>query len=88
LSRRDQRSQGQDATKAFVQGLKSAAREGTSAIKSLAANLEATFRRIQSTPDLLPSDVTGTEVYYEADGRGTFQFQPGPPAPPGAADHG
>ena len=50
----------------------------TRAVKSLARHLESEFRRIQFTPDLLPSDVTGTEVYYEADGRGTFQFQPGP----------
>jgi MoxR-like ATPase len=50
----------------------------TRAVKSLARNLESEFRRIQFTPDLLPSDVTGTEVYYEAEGRGTFQFQPGP----------
>ena len=30
------------------------------------------------TPDLLPSDVTGTEVYYDEGGKGSFQFQPGP----------
>jgi MoxR-like ATPase len=34
------------------------------------------FNRIQFTPDLLPSDVTGTNVYEE--GEGTFEFQPGP----------
>jgi MoxR-like ATPase len=50
----------------------------TRAIKSLAANLESAFSRIQFTPDLLPSDVTGTEVYYSAGGTGQFQFQPGP----------
>jgi MoxR-like ATPase len=49
----------------------------TRAVKSLARNLESEFRRIQFTPDLLPSDVTGTEVYYEG-GKGSFQFQPGP----------
>jgi MoxR-like ATPase len=49
----------------------------TRAVKSLAHNLESEFRRIQFTPDLLPSDVTGTEVYYDEGGRGSFQFQPG-----------
>jgi MoxR-like ATPase len=50
----------------------------TRAVKSLARNLESEFRRIQFTPDLLPSDVTGTEVYYDQGGKGTLQFQPGP----------
>jgi MoxR-like ATPase len=50
----------------------------TRAVKSLARNLESEFRRIQFTPDLLPSDVTGTEVYYDEGGKGRFQFQPGP----------
>ncbi|MGI9437167.1 MAG: AAA family ATPase, partial [Geminicoccaceae bacterium] len=45
---------------------------------ALAKNLEADFSRIQFTPDLLPSDVTGTEVYHQADGSGTFRFEPGP----------
>jgi len=50
----------------------------TRAIKSLAQNLESEFSRIQFTPDLLPSDVTGTEVYFSEGGKGSFQFQPGP----------
>jgi MoxR-like ATPase len=50
----------------------------TRAIKSLAASLESEFRRIQFTPDLLPSDVTGTEIYYDEGGKGSFRFQPGP----------
>ena len=50
----------------------------TRAIKSLAMNLESRFRRIQFTPDLLPSDVTGTEIYYDEGGKGSFVFQPGP----------
>jgi MoxR-like ATPase len=50
----------------------------TLAVKSLARNLESEFRRIQFTPDLLPSDVTGTEVYYDEGGKGSFQVQPGP----------
>jgi len=50
----------------------------TRAIKTLAKNLEGSFQRIQFTPDLLPSDVTGSEIYYEQGGSGTFKFQPGP----------
>ena len=50
----------------------------TRAIKSMAHNLESEFRRIQFTPDLLPSDVTGTEIYYSEGGKGSFKFQPGP----------
>jgi MoxR-like ATPase len=42
----------------------------TRAIKSLAGHLESEFHRIQFTPDLLPSDVTGTEVYYDEGARG------------------
>lgn len=50
----------------------------TRAIKAMAKNLEADFSRIQFTPDLLPSDVTGTEVYHQtAEGSG-FRFDPGP----------
>ena len=48
----------------------------TSAIRALAARLEADFARVQFTPDLLPSDLTGTEVWRPQDGR--FEFQPGP----------
>jgi MoxR-like ATPase len=50
----------------------------TRAVKSLSTNLEADFSRIQFTPDLLPSDVTGTEVYYQSAGSGEFRFEPGP----------
>jgi MoxR-like ATPase len=48
----------------------------TSAIRALADNLEADFARVQFTPDLLPADLTGTEVWRPQDGR--FEFQPGP----------
>ena len=48
----------------------------TRAIKALADNLEADFHRIQFTPDLLPSDITGTEIFRPEDG--SFQFQQGP----------
>lgn len=60
----------------LVEGLPGLAK--TRAVKALAANLEAGMNRIQFVPDLLPSDVTGTEVYHSADGRGEFQFQAGP----------
>ena len=60
----------------LVEGLPGLAK--TRAIKALAKNLEADFSRIQFTPDLLPSDVTGTEVYYQKDGDGEFRFEPGP----------
>ena len=48
----------------------------TRIIKELAGIIEGNFQRIQFTPDLLPSDVTGTEIYRPEDG--TFNFQPGP----------
>ena len=50
----------------------------TRAIKSLAKNLEAEFSRIQFTPDLLPADITGADMYFEEGGKGSFQFQKGP----------
>ena len=48
----------------------------TRAIKELASVVAGDFHRIQFTPDLLPSDVTGTEVYRPEDG--SFSFQRGP----------
>ncbi len=60
----------------LVEGLPGLAK--TRAIKALARNLEAAFSRIQFTPDLLPSDVTGTEVYHQSGGTGAFRFEPGP----------
>lgn len=50
----------------------------TRAVKSMAKNLDTDMRRIQFTPDLLPSDITGTEVLNQQDGQNIFQFQPGP----------
>jgi len=60
----------------LVEGLPGLAK--TRAIKALASNLEADFSRIQFTPDLLPSDVTGTEVYHQADSGNEFRFEAGP----------
>ncbi|MEO8740230.1 MAG: MoxR family ATPase [Casimicrobiaceae bacterium] len=48
----------------------------TTAIKELAAGLQGDFRRVQFTPDLLPGDLTGTDVYRPE--TGDFRFQPGP----------
>jgi MoxR-like ATPase len=60
----------------LVEGLPGLAK--TRAIKSLSKNLEADFSRIQFTPDLLPSDITGTEVYYSTDSGSEFKFEAGP----------
>ena len=48
----------------------------TTAIKEMAAALQGDFRRLQFTPDLLPGDLTGTDVYRPE--TGDFHFQPGP----------
>ncbi len=48
----------------------------TMAVRALAARMEAGFARVQFTPDLLPADLTGTEVWRPQDGR--FEFQAGP----------
>jgi MoxR-like ATPase len=49
-------------------------------ISTLAQTLQMTFRRIQFTPDLMPSDITGTEVIYQdpVTGDKQFRFLPGP----------
>ncbi len=60
----------------LMEGLPGLAKTRT--IKTLAANLESEFRRVQFTPDLLPSDITGTEIYTGEAGGGKFEFQPGP----------
>ena len=48
----------------------------TRAVKELANCVDGIFQRIQFTPDLLPADITGTEIYLPASGE--FKFQPGP----------
>jgi MoxR-like ATPase len=60
----------------LVEGLPGLAK--TRAVKSLAKNLDAQLSRLQFTPDLLPSDITGSDVYYSEAGKGEFKFQPGP----------
>ena len=48
----------------------------TKAIKALSKAIDCNEQRIQFTPDLLPSDLTGTDIYRPEDG--SFRFQPGP----------
>lgn len=48
----------------------------TKVIRELAEGLDAQFKRIQFTPDLLPGDITGTEIYRPD--KGSFEFQSGP----------
>ncbi|GLU29808.1 MoxR family ATPase [Brucella sp. NBRC 12950] len=60
----------------LVEGLPGLAK--TRAIKSLAKNLESELSRIQFTPDLLPADVTGSEIYVSDGSKSAFKFQQGP----------
>ncbi|MES2708019.1 MAG: AAA family ATPase [Verrucomicrobiota bacterium] len=60
----------------LMEGLPGLAKTRT--IKTLAKNLESQFSRIQFTPDLLPSDITGTEIYTGEGAGGIFSFQQGP----------
>ncbi len=48
----------------------------TTLARALAASLDCSFRRIQFTPDLMPSDITGIHYYNQKSGE--FQFRPGP----------
>ena len=48
----------------------------TKAIKVLSEGIEGNFHRVQFTPDLLPADLTGTDIYRPQDS--SFVFQPGP----------
>jgi MoxR-like ATPase len=60
----------------LVEGLPGLAK--TRAIKSLAKNLQSDLSRVQFTPDLLPADITGSEIYFSEGGKGEFKFQQGP----------
>jgi MoxR-like ATPase len=60
----------------LVEGLPGLAK--TRAVKALAKNLESDFSRIQFTPDLLPADITGSEMYLGEDAAERFAFQAGP----------
>ncbi len=50
----------------------------TMLIRTLGQVLDLKFSRIQFTPDLMPADITGTEILVDQDGRREFRFQPGP----------
>ncbi|EIK94269.1 ATPase [Pseudomonas sp. M47T1] len=50
----------------------------TRTVKALATHLDAKMSRIQFTPDLLPSDITGAEVLHQVQGQNEIRFQPGP----------
>ena len=61
---------------ALLEGLPGLAK--TRAVRGLAENLDAELKRIQFTPDLLPADITGSEMYLGEDAEERFVFQPGP----------
>ena len=50
----------------------------TMLIRTLGEVLDLKFSRIQFTPDLMPADITGTEILVDQDGQREFRFQPGP----------
>ena len=50
----------------------------TKLVETLGTTLGLDAKRVQFTPDLLPSDITGAEIYVQAGGGGQFQFQKGP----------
>jgi len=60
----------------LVEGLPGLAK--TRAVRAMADAIESEFSRIQFTPDLLPSDVTGSENMYEENGEYKFRFEKGP----------
>ena len=60
----------------LLEGLPGTAK--TRSIRTLAKVLEAKLGRIQFTPDLLPSDVTGTEIFQDIDGKTDLSFKEGP----------
>jgi len=60
----------------LVEGLPGLAK--TRAVRAMANSIDSKFSRIQFTPDLLPSDVTGSENMYEENGEYKFRFEEGP----------
>jgi MoxR-like ATPase len=60
----------------LIEGLPGLAK--TRAIKALAKNMDSQFSRVQFTPDLLPSDITGSQVYHQNAQGGEFTFDKGP----------
>lgn len=61
---------------ALLQGYPGLAK--TLTVKTIADIMELKFSRIQHTPDLMPSDITGTYILEEIGGKRQFKFQPGP----------
>jgi MoxR-like ATPase len=58
----------------LIEGLPGLAK--TTAVKALSESIEGDFHRVQFTPDLLPSDLVGTDIYRHE--KGEFEFRPGP----------
>lgn len=50
----------------------------TELVKTISKVMSTSFSRIQFTPDLMPADVTGTNLIIKQDGNNVFQFEPGP----------
>jgi MoxR-like ATPase len=50
----------------------------TMLVRTIAEVIDCSFNRVQFTPDLMPADITGTNILVEEDGRRVFRFQPGP----------
>jgi MoxR-like ATPase len=50
----------------------------TMLVRTIADVIDCTFNRIQFTPDLMPADITGTNILIEEEGHRIFRFQPGP----------
>jgi len=50
----------------------------TMLVRTIADVIDCTFNRVQFTPDLMPADITGTNILIEEDGHRIFRFQPGP----------
>lgn len=50
----------------------------TMLVRTISEVFTLSFKRIQFTPDLMPSDVTGTNIMVKEDGRSSFRFEPGP----------
>ncbi|HII66293.1 TPA: AAA domain-containing protein, partial [Candidatus Woesearchaeota archaeon] len=61
---------------ALLQGYPGLAK--TLTVKTIADIMDLKFSRIQHTPDLMPSDITGTYIIEESGGKRQFKFQPGP----------
>src|SRR6478736_5807459 len=50
----------------------------TMLVRTIADVIDCSFNRIQFTPDLMPADITGTNILIEEGGQRVFRFQPGP----------